>query len=591
MTIGASTSMEGKRSYCALPAQKRISLCGVRGRGYDLPPTRDARAQAQTGKRRVMAEEAAAVTRRRFLTLCVVLCALPGAVEVRARQRETRRPGRLVHRVDSNFVSVTIDASLAEDESFVRVLSSPKVRSLAKALAPAFVRFGGTRQDFMEFQPQAGGPGALPSSGQGGSGGRGSQPPLLTGRWEEQLMAGWREQQRRLAREDAGGRNRRVKFTESTLDELHAFANASGLDLVFGLNALLRTADNSWNASNARALLGYCEERRYRVSWELGNEPNSFEKKAGLRVSGEQLGRDFTRLREMMSESPWHRRARLYGPDVGQPKGRTPDLLDGFLRSGADAIDACTWHHYYVNGRDASLDDFLDPRVLDSLALKTKRVTEEVKRVSPGKPVWLGETSSAYGGGAAGLSDTFAAGFMWLDKLGVAAKGGVSVVMRQVLVGSGAYHLLDERLDPLPDFWLTLIHKRVVGRGVLSASAFSARTRSGRVRLYLHCAAAPRRGAVTLVAINLDERPADVGVPRRLASGDVDAFVLRSDRRGRAGLLSRRVTLNGVVVEMSGSTLPQLVGRRTPASGGLALPAYSLGFFVFTDARRRACAE
>jgi len=32
--------------------------------------------------------------------------------------------------------------------------SSPKVRTLAKALSPSFLRFGGTRQDFMVFTPQ-----------------------------------------------------------------------------------------------------------------------------------------------------------------------------------------------------------------------------------------------------------------------------------------------------------------------------------------------------------------------------------------------------------------------------------------------------
>lgn len=37
---------------------------------------------------------------------------------------------------------------------------------------------------------------------------------------------------------------------------------------------------------------------------------------------------------------------------------------------------------------------------------------QTVDLVSPEKRVWLGETSSAYGGGALGLSDTFAAGFM-----------------------------------------------------------------------------------------------------------------------------------------------------------------------------------
>lgn len=31
---------------------------------------------------------------------------------------------------------------------------------------------------------------------------------------------------------------------------------------------------------------------------------------------------------------------------------------------------------YYVNGRDTSLEDFLDPAVLDTLALKTNEVLE-----------------------------------------------------------------------------------------------------------------------------------------------------------------------------------------------------------------------
>lgn len=61
----------------------------------------------------------------------------------------------------------------------------------------------------------------------------------------------------------------------------------------------------------------------------FSSEPNSFEKKAGVRVDGRQLGLDFTRLRAMMSESKLYRGAGLYGPDVGQPRGRHTHLLQG----------------------------------------------------------------------------------------------------------------------------------------------------------------------------------------------------------------------------------------------------------------------
>lgn len=59
------------------------------------------------------------------------------------------------------------------------------------------------------------------------------------------------------------------------------------------------------------------------------------------------------------------------------------------------------------------------------------------------------ESSSAWGGGAHGLSDAFVAGFLWLDKLGVAARGGVEVVARQTLY-QACYALLRPDLTPNP---------------------------------------------------------------------------------------------------------------------------------------------
>ncbi|XP_008421366.1 heparanase [Poecilia reticulata] len=489
----------------------------------------------------------------------------------------------VLRRVDPRFLSVTIDASLASEERFMLLLRSQRIRTLATALSPAFLRFGGTKQDFMVFSPQRSqqlDPGEPCSS------------VRLPWWLEQRLKQDWAQQQIVLTKEEQQNQYNPVHFTELTVDLLHSFSSCCSLDLIFGLNALLRTADNSWNSSNARSLLRYCDSKQYEMSWELGNEPNSFEKKAGIRVDGNQLGVDFTHLRKMMSEFKLYRDAGLFGPDVGQPRDRRADLLESFLQSGAKAINACTWHHYYVNGRDTSLQDFLDPEVLDTLALKTNEVLKRVQQESPGKPVWLGETSSAYGGGARGLSDTFVSGFMWLDKLGLGARLGLDVVMRQVLVGAGSYHMIDDDLDPLPDYWLSLLYKRLVGPEVLKLQLVSDSGRSKRVRLYLHCANRKSYpdGAVVLIWMNLSRKPVRISLPARVSSSTVDAFVLQSNQPGEEGLQSRSVQLNGELLKMvDDKTLPELNGTQLPPAEHLKLPPYSLGFFVIMDAQASAC--
>uniref|UniRef100_A0A3P9PBD6 Heparanase n=1 Tax=Poecilia reticulata TaxID=8081 RepID=A0A3P9PBD6_POERE len=486
----------------------------------------------------------------------------------------------VLRRVDPRFLSVTIDASLASEERFMLLLRSQRIRTLATALSPAFLRFGGTKQDFMVFSPQRISKlpphrAALPHS------------PCSSVRlpwWlEQRLKQDWAQQQIVLTKEEQQNQYNPVHFTELTVDLLHSFSSCCSLDLIFGLNALLRTADNSWNSSNARSLLRYCDSKQYEMSWELGNEPNSFEKKAGIRVDGNQLGVDFTHLRKMMSEFKLYRDAGLFGPDVGQPRDRRADLLE---RSAPD-VDL-----YYVNGRDTSLQDFLDPEVLDTLALKTNEVLKRVQQESPGKPVWLGETSSAYGGGARGLSDTFVSGFMWLDKLGLGARLGLDVVMRQVLVGAGSYHMIDDDLDPLPDYWLSLLYKRLVGPEVLKLQLVSDSGRSKRVRLYLHCANRKSYpdGAVVLIWMNLSRKPVRISLPARVSSSTVDAFVLQSNQPGEEGLQSRSVQLNGELLKMvDDKTLPELNGTQLPPAEHLKLPPYSLGFFVIMDAQASAC--
>jgi len=67
---------------------------------------------------------------------------------------------------------------------------------------------------------------------------------------------------------------------------------------------------------------------------------------------------------------------------------------------------------YYLNGRTARLEDMMSTEVLDSLSEQLSRLQDAVEAAGRShNPLWLGETGSCLGGGAPGLSDSYAAGF------------------------------------------------------------------------------------------------------------------------------------------------------------------------------------
>ncbi|XP_060103381.1 heparanase [Heteronotia binoei] len=498
-----------------------------------------------------------------------------------------------LRQVSPAFLSLTLDANLATDPRYITFLSSLKLRTLARGLSPGFLRFGGTKTDFLIFDPKK-----EPTfeeeifsdllAKQDAADPCGFRPAPLD--LIEYLELQWPFQELLIRGELDKKKHKNTTITRSTLDILYNFAYCSELHLIFGLNALLRTHRSHWDSSNARFVLDYCDSQNYNMSWELGNEPNSFRLKSGIHIDGFQLGQDFIQLRHLLSNYSHYRDSKLYGPDVGRPRKQTQRLLRSFLKSGGKVIDSVTWHHYYVNGRNATREDFLSPDVLDTFIADIQSVQQIVDATVPGKKVWLGETSSAYGGGAPRLSNTYLAGFMWLDKLGLSAKLGIDVVMRQVFFGAGTYHLVDANFEPLPDYWLSLLYKKLVGNKVLNISLTGEDHR--RLRVYLHCTNEHhpkyRDGDITLFALNLYNSTKYLRLPSYLSGKTVDEYLLLP--YGSETILSRSVQLNGHILKMlNDETLPTL--REKPLSPGtsLGLPAFSYGFFVIQNAKAIAC--
>ena len=70
------------------------------------------------------------------------------------------------------------------------------------------------------------------------------------------------------------------------------------------------------------------------------------------------------------------------------------------------------------------------------------------------------------------------AGFLWLDKLGLGALLDLKVIVRQSLF-KGSYALITRKLRPTPDYWLTVLYKRLVSTKVLKVSIEKGSQHSG----------------------------------------------------------------------------------------------------------------
>ncbi|XP_066488393.1 heparanase-like [Tiliqua scincoides] len=491
--------------------------------------------------------------------------------------------------VSPAFLSITLDSHLVTDPRYITFLGNTKLRTLARGLSPGFLRFGGTKSDFLIFNPNK-----WPtveeeifqdSLAQEDVCGFQSTPSDIM----EHLRTLWPFQEMVILREQYRKKYKNTTITQSTVDILYNFAQCSDFHLIFGLNALLRKG-NQWDSSNAQLLLDYTSSQNYSMSWELGNEPNSFRMKSGIYIDGFQLGQDFIQLRHLLNSYSIYRNAKLYGPDVGRPRKNTQKLLRSFLKSGGKVIDAVTWHFYYLNGRTATREDFLSPDVLDTFITAVKEVLQIVDATVPGKKVWLGETASAYGGGAPQLSDTYISGFMWLDKLGLSARLGIDVVLRQAFFGAGSYHLVDADFEPLPDYWLSLLYKQLVGTKVLNVNLTGEDPR--KLRVYLHCTndlhPKYRDGDITLFALNLYNSTKHLQLPSSFSNKQVDEYLLLP--YGKENILSKSIQLNGHVLKMlDDETLPNLTEKPLSPGSSLGLPAFSYGFYVIKNAKMMAC--
>ncbi|XP_076472714.1 heparanase-like isoform X2 [Babylonia areolata] len=429
--------------------------------------------------------------------------------------------------ITSHFIGVTIDAGLILLNWSTLDFGSQRVQSMARALSPSYFRLGGTYADTMTYE--------------------------LGDRHD-----------RGVDRSYDTAKVPQFNLTAQQWDAVNRFSQVAGWDFIMDLNALKRNPDGSWNPDNARQLLEYSARHNFSIpGFELGNEYDVYKQSFNVSVSPVQLAKDVATLKGLLAEFPAYSSSFIIGPEA------VTNLLKYF-------------EGYYFYGPGAPVSKFLDTKVMSSLEDKVQEVLAMSRFVNPLLPVWLSETSSSYDSGTPNVSDRFVAGFLWLDKLGVCASRGIQTVIRQSFYG-GHYSLVNADLDPNPDFWLTVLYKRIVRGAVFNVTAPS------DVRAYAACANGQqfKAGSVAVYMLNPN---ATTKILRLSQFSDQWVWLYSLTAGDHQGLLSKFMSLNGVKLELIDNHLPDLTPKAV-YGGDVVMEPFSFVFVVAEDARATICLE
>ncbi|XP_044749327.1 heparanase-like isoform X2 [Coccinella septempunctata] len=472
----------------------------------------------------------------------------------------------IISKIDKKFLSVALDSSVIQNGFKKFNMSDPKLVKMISHISPAYFRVGGNMADRLIFVPNG-------------------EKSNSISNYSEEI-----EQCSHEFCSYAATANFSMYGKDWLL--LNNLTKKSNLEMVFDLNVLRRFQNNTWDSRNAEELIKFSDRHRLNVNWQLGNEPNSFRHTFNYEVNASQLAADFRMLKRILKKYERYAKSYVIGPDTTRPEiehKESMKYLEDFLKNGKGAVDIVSWHQYYFNGRTATESDFLDPAIFDILNWQIDVVKQIQKITNTGdKKVWLAETSSAWGGGSPMFSDKFIASFIWLDKLGVAAKKGLDAVVRQS-VFHGNYALISDNLQPNPDYWISVLYKNLVGAQVINC--FNAT--SSKVRLYCHCTSdAIRKNPISLITVygmNMQDTPAkirilglDDDIP---TSQKIVAYTISSN----GSLLGKDVYSSGVLLRLTPSNeLPHFNYTIVNAKPYVLMPPFSIVFWI-VPTKSRIC--
>ncbi len=370
-------------------------------------------------------------------------------------------------------------------------------------------------------------------------------------------------------------------LTHQQWDELHDFIRRNQLQLIFTCKYGLfnRRQQGRWQGDELVALLEYTRAKDYNIEvFELGNELNAYWAFHGLtsQPRAHNLARDYDRFSALVhSLFP---KAKISGPGsafwpkLGETVKPLSNITPRFLASLNTRLDIVDWHYYPfqsdrspVRTRRARIEHLIDPKSFEYFRRYSHRLSALRDRFQPEAELWTGETGSAQCGGQPELSDRWISSFWWADQLGMGARLGQKVMVRQSLLGGDYGMIARLTLKPRPDYWVSWLWGQLMGQNVYAIDSSDPALRS-----YLHDR--PDNSGQTLMLINLKAHCVSAHLPAELRSRISHGYEMTAKR-----LTGRRVRINDKKVRFKGGAVRLDQFPQKVFSGTLA--AYSISFW------------
>lgn len=314
-------------------------------------------------------------------------------------------------------------------------------------------------------------------------------------------------------------------LTEKRWEELQDFLKQTNKELYFTINVGYSVREKrKWQSHEFEKLLKHVQSRGDKLPiLEFGNEVNAFYLHFGLhrQIGTRRVAKEFIWAREIMEQ--YYPEGRLSGagfaiwPKIGNALRFFSGTNKGLLKRIPD-LDILSWHYYPAQSPrcgvftvPSKIKNYFKPKVLNEVEKFARRFKRWRDKYNPNAELWMSETGPAQCGGKAGVTDTYASSFWWIDQLGILAKHDTKVVVRQAMVGAD-YGLLDfKTFDALPDYWTSALWRQYMGTEVFDVELIAEKKKSKKyLRAYAHSHPEEGKG---LVIINLSEEESVIKLP------------------------------------------------------------------------------